>query len=200
MTKQPPLEIKVGPRKITYGEFQKFISSLPIKSRGKATVHASHFLRQRFYESDYTQPYKYASRKMAYGNYRGHDGRGWKISGSSPSGITYSRQRAWFFWSVKNGRIPGWSFSGGKISHDGQPHRSGAIANGWEVTGKGVDTRIVNSAPGAVWVHDNKFQARQPALAGWTRLDDLIEENIDDAIEDTAYFIVMDFKRELSKW
>jgi hypothetical protein len=174
-----PVEIKVNGRRIKYGDLQKFITSLPENSRAKATVHVSQFLVKRFYESDYTQPYRYISRKNAYGNYHGHNAGGWKSD----------KQRRFVMAKIRSGEFT-----------PGSPNRSGAIAEGWKVRGKGGNSQIYNAAPGAVWVHDNDFQAMQPAMAGWPPTDDMIEENIDDAIIDLTNFIVDDFKMQMDKW
>jgi len=174
-----PVEIKVNGRRIKYGDLEKFITSLPRNARGKATVHLVGFLAKRFYESDYTQPYKYISRRNAYGGYRGHDRAGWKSD----------KQRRFVMAKIREGKIT-----------PGTPNRSNKIAEGWKVRGSGVEAQLYNAAPGAVWVHDNNFQAMQPAMAGWPPTDDMIEENIDDALNDLTLFIIDDFKSQMNRW
>jgi hypothetical protein len=175
----PPVEIRVNGRTIKYGDLSKFISSLPRNARGKATEHVAKFFAKRFYESDYTQPYKHVTRRSAYGGYRGHSPAGWKSD----------KQRRFVMARIRSGEFT-----------PGAPQRSGAIAKGWKTRGSGVKTLLYNEAPGAVWVHDNRYQAMQPAMAGWPPTDDMIEENIDDAINDLALFIVEDFKMQMDRW
>jgi hypothetical protein len=175
----PPVEIRVNGRRINYGDLSKFISSLPRNARGKATEHVSKFFMKLFYESDYTQPYKYITRRNAYGNYHGHNAAGWKSD----------KQRRFVMARIRSGEFT-----------PGTPQRTNEIANGWKVRGAGISALLYNDAPGAVWVHDNQFQAMQPAMAGWPPTDDMIEENIDDALNDLALFIVDDFKMQMDRW
>lgn len=89
--------------------------------------------------------YKFVSRASAYGK---------------PFFTT--KQRRWFFAALAEGKI-----------HPGQNRRTGEIARGWKITGQGTNIRIINRAPGVVWVMGAN-QARQPKKVGWRMAENVI--------------------------
>lgn len=86
-------------------------------------------------------PYRYVSRKAAYG-----------VSFFS------DRQRRWFFAALAEGRIK-----------PGQNNRTGALGEGWRIQQSGPkQLDLVNEVPYAVYVQGTiTQQARQPRMAGW---------------------------------
>jgi hypothetical protein len=58
----------------------------------------------------------------------------------------------------------------------GQNNRSYEIEAAWHIEGKGINVSIVNNAPGAVYLFDPAYQARQPAMVGWETTDDMQKE------------------------
>ena len=83
------------------------------------------------------------------------------------------KQRRWFFAALNRGDI-----------HPGSGYRSGATENGWyySTTNDGYAAHLYNDTPGAPYVYGNINQARQPALVGWRKMQDIISTNINGAI------------------
>lgn len=105
------------------------------------------------------EPYKYVSRKSAYG-------------------VTFftEKQRRWFFYALKEGLI-----------NPGQNNRTGASENAWtytpqETTG-GYKYVITNPTPGAYYTRDDKGQARQPAKVGWRKVSAVVKSNMTGALK-----------------
>jgi hypothetical protein len=101
----------------------------------------------------YYPPYKYVTRKQAYGRT-----------------FQTERQKRWFFWALHSGRIlPGY------------PRRTGRFQRGWRiesVTEK--QALITNNEPHSVWLASDTMQARLPALVGWKRVSQTIEDSASD--------------------
>lgn len=102
------------------------------------------------------QPYKYVSRKQAYGQTFKSD-----------------KQRRYVMAAIREGRID-----------PGVPHRTGNTQRGYVMreTNGGYGMSIDNAAPGAYWTRDDQGQARLNALAGWRTAGSIIETNIAGAI------------------
>lgn len=94
-------------------------------------------------------PYRYISRKHAYGRT-----------------FQSARQRRYFFWALKQGII--------KIGN----HRTQKLAKGWVQIGTGQNSLIANEVPYAPYVMgDFVQQANQPFLAGWRQFDLVIDDH-----------------------
>jgi hypothetical protein len=104
------------------------------------------------------EPYKYVSRKSAYG-----------------FSFFTDKQRRWFFWALGEG-----------IINPGQNNRTGESEGAWtftpQSTNAGYRYVITNPTPGAFYTRDDKGQARQPAKVGWKKTSEVIRKNLPGAI------------------
>lgn len=105
------------------------------------------------------EPYKYVTRKSAYG-------------------FTFftDRQRRWFFWALGAGKID-----------PGQNNRTGKSTEAWTYTpqekGKNYSFRLVNNTEGGYWTRDDKRQARQLGKVGWWTVSKVVAKNLPAAIK-----------------
>lgn len=167
---------------------KNYIDKLPVTLRGPATeVAAQHFVqRLRLYP-----PYAYVTRKRAYGN------RASGVTGvkADKAGFFSAKQRRWFFWALKSGRM-----------NPGYPQRTGNMLGregsdrGWQLERKGVKVGIVNKEPGINWTMGPGQQARLNRLAGWEEADKVIRHKdvTDGAIKAMAIFVQADIDEKLS--
>jgi len=104
------------------------------------------------------EPYKYVSRKSAYG-------------------FTFfsDKQRRWFFWALHSGKI-----------NPGQNNRTGKSTEAWTYTpqekGKNYSFRLVNDTAGGYWTRHDKRQARQLGKVGWWTVAKVVAKNLPAAI------------------
>jgi hypothetical protein len=120
------------------------------------------------------EPYKFASRKRAYG----------KVSGDgAPDGYFSWKQFRYVAWKTK-----GFTDLGDK--------RTGQSLDAWTYkpteTNKGYQFRLVNPTPGAYFTQDDYGQARQPKNVGWKKVTTIINKNMAGAIK-AAKFAVNSF-------
>ena len=105
------------------------------------------------------EPYKYVSRKSAYG-----------VSFFTP------KQRRWFFWALNEG-----------IIKPGQNNRTGESENAWHFTpqekGKTYVYKLQNDTPGGFWTRDDKRQARQLGKVGWWKVSMVVKKNMTGALK-----------------
>lgn len=103
------------------------------------------------------QPYKYVSRKRAYGQ-----------------SFQSDKQRRWFFANLKDGKID-----------PGVPHRTGKTQRGWQFKpmNKGAGFVIENQEPGAFFTRHETGQARLNALAGWKKTGAILKQVLPSAIK-----------------
>lgn len=99
-------------------------------------------------------PYQYASRKDAYGMQAG--GEGWFSD----------KQRRYVMAKIASGEIT-----------PGVPNRTDATANAWQTTVTESYSMLYNESQGAKYTMGDATQARQPALAGWSKLQAWWVEN-----------------------
>ena len=99
----------------------------------------------------HNEPYKYVTRKSAYG-----------------FSFFTDKQRRWFFWALNTGQID-----------PGSGVRTGQTSDGWTYTtsSNGYQYTITNSTPGAYYTRDDYGQARQPAKVGWRKVSDVLAAN-----------------------
>lgn len=99
----------------------------------------------------HNEPYKYVSRKAAYG-----------VTFFTP------KQRRFFFWALREGKIdPG---SGARTGKTSAAWKAVPSANGYQM-------KITNDTPGAYYTRDDKGQARQPAKVGWRKVTAVLVAN-----------------------
>lgn len=93
-------------------------------------------------------PYKYVSRKTAYGK-----------------PFFSARQRRYVMMLIKRGLIT-----------PGKENRTRKIAEGWKKSGAGNIRILRNSTRGAVYLYDDRRQARQLALVGHRKKSQIISD------------------------
>jgi hypothetical protein len=101
-------------------------------------------------------PYKYITRKAAYGQT-----------------FQSARQRRYVMAAIRSGQIT-----------PGKPNRTGDAARGYMYTetNGGYGRTIQNSDVGAYYTQSDTGQARQPALVGWRKISQNISDNISGAM------------------
>jgi hypothetical protein len=104
------------------------------------------------------EPYKFVSRKSAYG-----------------FSFFTAKQRNWFFWALNSGQID-----------PGKNNRTGESESAWTFqpteTTKGYNYRLQNDTPGAWFTRSDTGQARQPAKVGWLKVSEVVAKNMAGAI------------------
>jgi hypothetical protein len=137
-------------------ELMKLISSAPRMARGKMTEAAAKYIIGDMERgAKHYPPYKYVSRKRAYGRT-----------------FVSERQRRYVMAMIHAGRID-----------PGYPHRTGIIQRGWYIKNSGAKATIANDARGVDFVHGDKKQARLNKLAGWRTVSEIAKANIKGAIK-----------------
>ena len=101
----------------------------------------------------HNEPYRYVSRKAAYGQT-----------------FFSEKQRRWF-----------WANGGPDMIGDHRTNKASEGWAYVETKG-GYAGKFVNSTPDAYYTRDDYGQARQPALAGWRKVSRVISDNIQGAI------------------
>lgn len=95
-------------------------------------------------------PYKYVSRKKAYG-------------------VTFfsDKQRKWFFAALRSGEL--------QIPYQ----RTQTLRDGWQVLGSGKNSLVVNETPYAYLVQGDRRtqQSRHPRAIGWRSIDEVVEKH-----------------------
>ena len=114
-------------------------------------------------------PYKYVSRKKAYGQT-----------------FVSDKQRKYVMAMIKQGVIT-----------PGVSQRTGKQANSWEIKEGANSGRrtIINTAPGSMYTMGNNTQANQPRLVGWRTMKEVIESNMRGAIRSAQQAINRLIKR-----
>jgi len=136
---------------------QAFLKSVP-RGTMKTAIEAAavYFIGDDGHGLKHLAPYKYVTRKSAYG-----------------FSFFTDKQRRWFFWALKSGRI-----------NPGSGERSGATADGWKykLLAGGYQARLENATQGAKYVQGDKTQARQPKKVGHRKTSAVISTNTQGAI------------------
>jgi hypothetical protein len=136
---------------------QSFLASVP---RGATRValeaFSDYLLGNERRGLRHNEPYKYVSRKSAYG-----------VTFFTP------KQKRWFFWALKTGQID-----------PGSGTRTGKTSAAWkaEPSVNGYQMKITNDTPGGYYTRDDKGQARQPAKVGWRKVSQVLTDNYLGAI------------------
>jgi len=104
------------------------------------------------------EPYKYVSRKSAYG-----------------FAFFTDKQRRYFFYALNAGII--------KIGNNRTSESEGAWTYKPTETTKGYNFRLINETPGAFWTRDDKSQARQLGKVGWWTVSKVAAKNMPKALK-----------------
>jgi hypothetical protein len=134
-------------------DIQAFISTLPIGTRKTAVETATEFLIEDEKKGLRNMaPYKYVTRKVAYGETFSSD-----------------KQRRYVMAKIASGEIT-----------PGVSNRTGKISAGWtyKLTNNGYAARIFNDTEGSKYVYGDKDQANQPKLVGHKKMSKMINENL----------------------
>jgi hypothetical protein len=144
------------------------ISSAPKAARGRMTEAAARYIIGDMERgAKHYPPYKYVTRKRAYGKTFFSD-----------------RQRRYVMMMIRAGKID-----------PGYPHRTGIIQRGWYVRGSGAKATIANDARGVDFVHGDQKQARLNRLVGWRTMSKIAKDNIKGAMK-AADKALQDYLRE----
>lgn len=143
--------MQVGFRVRGFERLNEWLKSLP---RGGLQVALKAFVEyvigNESHGLKHPEPYKYVSRKRAYGQTFQSDA-----------------QRAYVMAKIKSGEIT-----------PGVENRSGISTDSWQYTMTTAwQYTITNPEPGAYWTRDDTGQARQPALVGWRKVSKVIADN-----------------------
>jgi len=136
---------------------QDFIKSVP---RGAVRValkaFSEYILGNDQHGLRHNEPYKYVTRKSAYG-----------VS------FFTEKQRRWFFWALNTGQID-----------PGSGKRTGETSRAWkaEPRNDGYRYTMTNNTPGGYYTRDDYGQARQPAKVGWRKVSAVLTANYAGAI------------------
>lgn len=130
-------------------EIDAFLKALPHGSMKAAiAAMAEYMLGNDAHGLRHYPPYKYVSRKSAYG-----------VS------FFTDRQRRWFFANLKDGlQIP--------------YNRTNTLKQGWQASVDPYRKTLFNTVSYAKYVMGNETQARQPGKVGWRKMAKVIEDNI----------------------
>jgi len=135
-----------------------FISSLPRNTRGIATEAAAEYIvGDKSHGLKHYPRYKYITRKRAYGKT-----------------FVSASQRRYVMAGIRAGRIT-----------PGYPRRTGQMQRGWEWVRRGTKTVIQNTEGAAKYVFGDSrglSQAKLNELAGWRKMTDIAESNMNGAI------------------
>ncbi len=99
----------------------------------------------------HNEPYKYVTRKSAYG-----------------FSFFTDKQRRWFFWALSTGQID-----------PGSGKRTGETSKAWKAVplASGYQFKITNNTAGGFYTRDDAGQARQPAKVGWRKVSQVLADN-----------------------
>ncbi len=159
-----PLEIRYKAKRFRVNEFAERLRELPKKFRRPALlVYSKYMLKQfRLYPR-----YRYVSRRSAY---------------PEVDGFFSDKQRRFVMAKIASGEI-----------RPGSPHRTQALKDDWRIEGEsGRDIQaisLVNSNPAAVFAYHPIYQARQLDLVGWKDVNEMTEENANDALLEVEVWI-----------
>jgi|SRR5262245_44719057 len=114
-------------------------------------------------------PYKYKSRAQAYGQ----TGATFENGNPVPAGYFSAEQFRFVMARIARGQIT-----------PGTPNRTGATADAYtyKPTNGGYGATIENKSQGGYFTQHNTGQAAQPALVGWRKTAQNINENIKGAL------------------
>jgi hypothetical protein len=140
-----PVQLKVKPRDIE--RLQAYLRSVP---RGALKVALAAFSEYMLGKLRHYPPYRYVSRKAAYGKT-----------------FVSDRQRRYVMAKIREGRID-----------PGYPHRTGRLQRGWEVKGEPYRTRIENKTPYAGFVMGDDAQSAHERKVGWRVVGVIVASNV----------------------
>ena len=114
-----------------------------------------------------------------------------EVYGSSFKSI---KQRRWFFWALRNGRIEVPYVRGSSPGSESLKHRwtTAPILDGMGVS-------IGNNASYVKWVQDKEFQSKYHAAVGWVPAQTTLEKERVGIVQEITTEIVMFVKRKFGK-
>lgn len=108
----------------------------------------------------HADPYKYVTRKSAYG-----------------FSFFTDKQRRWFFWALNSGQID-----------PGSGKRTGQSTAAWKAvpSKNGYNMTIENNTAGGYWTRHDTRQARQLGKVGWRKVSQVVADNYLGAVRAAA--------------
>ena len=99
----------------------------------------------------HAEPYKFVTRKSAYG-----------------FSFFTDKQRRWFFWALKTGKID-----------PGSGKRTGESTAAWKAVPRndGYRFTVQNNTAGGYWTRHDRKQARQLGKVGWRKIMTVLADN-----------------------
>ena len=131
---------------------QSFIRAMP---RGAVKVALEAFtdyiIGDESHGLRHADPYKFVTRKSAYG-----------------FSFFTDKQRRWFFWALKTGKID-----------PGSGKRTGESTAAWKAVPRndGYRFTVQNNTAGGYWTRHDKKQARQLGKVGWRKIMTVLADN-----------------------
>jgi hypothetical protein len=104
------------------------------------------------------------------------------------------KQRKFFFWALRNGRIEVPYVRGSSPGSESLKHR-------WTVASilDGLGVSIGNNASYVKWVQDKEFQSKYHAAGGWIPAQTTLEKERTNIVQEITTEIVMFVKRKFGK-
>lgn len=133
-------------------ELNAKLNDLPIEAQDAGVEAGLEYIQNvaRGYE-----PYKFVTRKAAYG-----------VS------FFTEKQRRWFFAALRSGEI-----------NPGVKNRTQALSKHWKIHGEGRKAFLANDLPYAGYVMGKDDQSRHEAAVGWVTIEDRIKKHMGKLIE-----------------
>jgi hypothetical protein len=147
--------IKMEVSQSSIDEVKKFLESIPWGAKGVALkAFTEYIIGNQQHGLIHYPPYKYVTRKAAYGKTFFSDA-----------------QRGFVMAKIRSGEIT-----------PGASQRTGLQANSWGYRGESTRFVIFNTAPGSKFTMGNNTQADQPRMVGWRLIMDVISDNFNGGI------------------
>ena len=146
------MNVRFKPRNVK--KVQEYMRTVPRGAlRVGLTAITEYIIGNEQHGLKHSEPYKYVSRKAAYG-----------VS------FFTDKQRRWF-WA-----------NGGPDMIGNNRTGKGANAWSYVETNRGYGTTITNPEPSAFFTRDERGQARQPAAVGWRKVSKVVADNMAGAM------------------
>jgi hypothetical protein len=149
------MQVKFSVRNVE--KIQNYLKRVPRGALRTALLAATEYiLGNKQHGLRHYSPYKYATRKSAYG-----------------FSFFSDKQRRYVMAKIRSGEID-----------PGVPHRTGETQRGWEFSaiGEGYKINIINATTSSYYTMDDYGQARQPAKVGWRKVSAVVASNLKGAL------------------
>lgn len=142
------IKVELSARSLT--RVKEWLKSIPRGVKGRALeAFTQYIVGNNQHGLKHYPPYKYVTRKKAYGQTFQSD-----------------KQRRYVMAKIKSGEIT-----------PGTSQRTGKQADSWGYKVYGTRANVYNTAYGSRYTVGNRTQARQPELVGWRKVKEIISSN-----------------------